>query len=206
MYLKRCYRYNEYEGLLQDTVRLSDGRRMLTGNYAQRPEFSEIFRGFEGVGPIVNSVTDIESLYIDCVSDHTFRNNLAKKLIMERRELPENSEAELLHDRLYISGKKSQIPRVIIAYYKDSDVEMTQGSVSVTITLRFLTAFLAGIENVNFAGEEYFVYREMYLSSDKDNPAYIISYPEEIYDGNGDEVHDADGKIAKKYRLLSIIG
>ena len=136
-----------------------------------------------------------------------FERELVAKLIERGSDTPDFPTAELPSDNAIISGKIPVLPRVIIAYYNDNDVETDKNDVLVNIHLRFVPAFYPGLERVTYSGNEYFIYKEMYLSSDFKIPVLKKMNLKMVYDAEGKLADEMTAKkVADKYRLLSMIG
>ena len=230
MYLRRRLSLEEYELFLHNTIVLCDGRRMLAGDYANDKKFGAIFRGFHGLFTPARIDKEMQAIYFGGSDKkgptqfvfagneelrfenpkpvgYGFERELVAKLIERGSDTPDFPTAELPSDNAIISGKIPVLPRVIIAYYNDNDVETDKNDVLVNIHLRFVPAFYPGLERVTYSGNEYFIYKEMYLSSDFKIPVLKKMNLKMVYDAEGKLADEMTAKkVADKYRLLSMIG
>lgn len=230
--LNRRFTPSEYEHIRANSILLESGSKLLAGDCYKLPAFADIIYGFDFVYPPTVISEDMCGLYIintyeksnipiQCrfkgrrglirqnghiLKGQAFKDETASLLLREMPRVPKNAKSEISHDRSLATNILHSLPRVIMAYYKDSECTTDGDDIIIPFYLIAGEVYFADMRKVVYEGKAYYIYRENYLDCREKVPFLIVDYPKMVYDGNGRQVYSSiASNVIAKYNLLSLL-
>ena len=134
-----------------------------------------------------------------------FRQDIVRLLFDNNPQVQIDEESMRLHDERLQRNEEVSPSTLMLLYYSDSESVTDGESVTVNFHLRFGKVFFPSLGRVVYSGENYYVYREFYLTPHKKHPYDEITY-RMVYRKNGSVAPpDIAENVAAKYKLMSML-
>ena len=222
--LHRRIAVTDWEILLQDSILLQDGRRLLTSKCMDTRYFCDVFKGFEPCGIPGMLKQDMGRVFLleqdlcevlpfagsgEQIGDgkKLSRRDMAAMmvpvLIKERaREFWDNA-SELASDKYIQTGKTPDALPALLCFFRPEETAQEGSKVHVTFQIRFARVFLPNVVTVELGGIRQYIYRELFLTGREQQPFLRVDYDNSVFDAQGNVQENRD--VYARYKLLAML-
>ena len=227
--LKRHISEADHDMLMQNSLELADGYRLLTGAYHRLPFFTGVLSGFYRVIPPAYVSREMNGLYRvgvepgkteqrifkgrrPTVQDEfgyvkgSFEDEIVRLMLKEKTEYIFSNRSEERSDRLLQTGGRIKPKDVMLTVFRESDTAVKEDGVHMVFHIDIGKFWFYSLMRIRYRGEEFGLLRKTYLSSSEKEPFLNEDLPETIYDRSGKYAQPAAKEgVLLKYLLLSML-
>ena len=223
LYIRRIFSRSDYDHFLADSIQLSSGEYLLSGDYPEYSQFSHILNSYGSLRPPAGLNADVRSLFIldkdkvrqlcfdggelladGEISEHEdFIKRIVPLMIREKSRIFWDNGSELAADKAMQYGEHTFPERVMLTTFRKEETIRRKDKVSVRFRIFFEKVFVPVITAVRYKGQTSYVYSEMYLNCDPERPFVRQTDPGKVFDKKGDRIKQDE--VFAKYKLLAML-
>ena len=224
LFIRRHFSPTIYDQLLAQSIQLTSGERLLTGDYAELPQFCRILKSYGSLCPPASLNVDVGSLFIldidkvgqlyfegcrkvitdgEWIEHDEFIKRIVPLLIRKKNKLFWDNNSELAADTAMQCGEFTFPERVMLTAFRKEETIERAGEYSVCFHIFFGKVFAPAISSVRHKGQTAYVYSEMFLDRDGKRPFVRQTGPGKVFDEKGKRIEQDE--IFAKYKLLAML-
>ena len=224
IFLNRCLTETVYERLLAESIKLTNGDRLLSGNFAELDEFNRVLKSYGNLSAPVTLCPGMGNLFVldnekviqlscehsdemiaegEMINHNSFIRRAVSMLAGRKSRVFLDNESETVADKAMQRGDRVFPKNMLLASFSKEKVRKKRGKVLVCFRIFFERVFIPVISEVRCKGQTAYIYSEEFLNNEKERPFLRVDNEDKVFDASGEHI---DGKeFYAKYKFMAML-